>query len=381
MDGCRDGVDDEQAAEDALVRAQFHGLVPDIPRLYATVVIVVAFVFLLLLPVSPVELSGAWAAILIVVAVLRAAHWRRVAQQLESFTVAEMRTHLASINKIGFVLLSVFGSAGFLALLSPDLLLRAVTILAIWAAAIGTACYLSLLPRCSRDMVIGTTACLCGVLAWSGGRTFYISAPLFAVISYAYALQLRRNFHIFRTNVEANRTIAALREEAMRMATTDPLTGLPNRRAFEERLAMLAADARPFAVAAIDLDGFKPVNDAFGHGVGDRALILVAQRLQSLSPSVFAARLGGDEFVLLIEGTDFIESLIQRIIDALSAPYEIEPVPIRIGASGGLAYWRKHGDEDEILKRADAALYLAKAHPDRDQEHESGRCIIVKSAA
>lgn len=368
-------------AEDALVRKQFLAVVPDIPRLYATVIVVVVFVLLLLLPVAPPAIVGAWAAVLVSVAILRGMHWRKVAGRMDSYTVAEKRSQLTRINKTGPFLLAFFVSAGFLVLLTPDLLLRTVTMFAIWAAAVGTAFYLSVLPRCANQMVWGATTCLCMVLVWSGGPVLYVAAALFLAVSYAFGVQLKRNFDQFKAAVDANHTIDQLRREALKMAMTDPLTGLPNRRAFDERLAMLAANEQPFALAAIDLDGFKPVNDAFGHGVGDKVLVLVAQRLLDMSSTVFVARFGGDEFVLLIEGADFVEPILQRAMAAMSKPYEIDRVPIYMGASCGLAFWRKPGDEHDVMKRADAALYLAKARPGRNQELESGRYVIIKSAA
>jgi len=364
-------------SEDLLIREQFRVIVPDLPRLYITLVVVVGFVVILLLPVASPAILGTWATILTSVALSRGVYWWRIGKQLDSYSVAQMSAMLAQIDRIGGSLLVFFTCASLFVLQTPDLLLRTVTMLAIWAAAVGTSFSLAVLPRCSRNMMSGVSVCMCLVFLWSGGRALYIATSLFMAVSIGLIIQLDHNFRSFKGVVEAKHTIDALRREAVGLAMTDALTRLPNRRAFDERLALLAMQARPFSLAAIDLDGFKPVNDVFGHGIGDKVLVEVADRLRRLGGRVFAARCGGDEFILLIEGANFAEPLMQQVIDALSAPYWIEGVSIRIGASCGLAHWRAPGDECDILKRADTALYLAKSQ----HEREAGRSVVIKSAA
>ncbi len=157
-------------------------------------------------------------------------------------------------------------------------------------------------------------------------------------------------------------TISALR----RSAATDPLTGLRNRRAFdtelEEALARSARDRAPLALAVLDVDGFKHVNDRFGHLAGDRALCRVAAVLSGAARSGdIVARLGGDEFAVLFPGAGPEAALAaaRRIATALEldgAEHAL-PLTLSVGLTGA-------GDgphsPDELLGAADAALYQAK---------------------
>lgn len=152
------------------------------------------------------------------------------------------------------------------------------------------------------------------------------------------------------------------------MARCDALTGLPNRVQFRERLSELQAaggDASA-AVLLVDLDRFKAVNDTLGHPVGDLLLRAVAQRLGTcVRPGDLVARLGGDEFAVV--QTDARQpaaarSLAERLVRELSAPFDVEDHQVLVGASVGVALTQDEGsDPDELLKKADLALYDAKA--------------------
>ncbi|MFN3546485.1 MAG: diguanylate cyclase domain-containing protein [Mesorhizobium sp.] len=155
-------------------------------------------------------------------------------------------------------------------------------------------------------------------------------------------------------------------------ARTDHLTELPNRIHLEERLAALCDDlagtteSQPFAVLCLDLDGFKAVNDQFGHGAGDTLLRAVAGRItQAIRDRDIACRVGGDEFVLLLPDTSAAEAsfVASRIIAAISRPYDIGIGDlVRIGASVGSAIASEPGERpQDLLDRADQALYTAKA--------------------
>lgn len=155
-------------------------------------------------------------------------------------------------------------------------------------------------------------------------------------------------------------------------ARTDRLTELPNRIHLEERLAALCdrrmamVDAPPFAVLCLDLDGFKAVNDQFGHAAGDTLLRAVAGRIaQSIRDQDIACRVGGDEFVLLLPDTSAAEAsfVAARLIAAISRPYDIGlDHLVRIGVSIGSAIADDPGERPQaLLGRADQALYSAKA--------------------
>ncbi|WP_244491188.1 putative bifunctional diguanylate cyclase/phosphodiesterase [Paramesorhizobium deserti] len=166
-------------------------------------------------------------------------------------------------------------------------------------------------------------------------------------------------------------SLAAAKDQATRAATEmeyrathDPLTGLLNRSGFMQEAACFASSGTTsFALMLLDLDGFKPINDAFGHKAGDRVLVEVGRRLrESLPGHVLVARLGGDEFAILLDPALCEETpsiLATKLIATVSIPFASFDAG-RIGISIGVCT-SDQLDVDEMLVRADAALYRAKA--------------------
>ncbi|HQR04299.1 MAG: diguanylate cyclase [Proteobacteria bacterium] len=161
------------------------------------------------------------------------------------------------------------------------------------------------------------------------------------------------------------------REAALaRLAHHDPLTGLPNRIAFLDRLSQSIALARRqnnrLALLFLDLDGFKPVNDDHGHETGDQVLCLVARRLlEAMRKSDVVSRFGGDEFVILLADIGNLDNACaaaQKCIDTLSVPMDIDGCRIKVGASIGIALYPEHAVDDgtALITLADAAMYDAK---------------------
>jgi diguanylate cyclase (GGDEF)-like protein/PAS domain S-box-containing protein len=166
--------------------------------------------------------------------------------------------------------------------------------------------------------------------------------------------------------------ITALKASEARLeqlAHHDPLTGLANRASFVERLQQELAEAARrgsrTAVAYLDLDGFKPINDRLGHAAGDAVLAEVGRRvLASVRPQDFAARLGGDEFAVVltgIESTRQAHAIVGRLLAALSTPIAVGPERVTIGASLGVAVAPDDAaDAAALTDLADAAMYAAK---------------------
>ena len=160
------------------------------------------------------------------------------------------------------------------------------------------------------------------------------------------------------------------RETRMRWrAEHDRLTGLFNRDQFEARLADAVRVARDgaggFTLMFVDLDGFKPVNDEYGHSVGDAVLRQVGKRVRAqVRGDDTVARLGGDEFTVLIAGlisAEGAERIAEKVVLTLSQPFRIRDRTVTIGASVGVALFPDHGgDGDKLLAAADAAMYVAK---------------------
>ncbi|MEN9315394.1 MAG: hypothetical protein RIS35_1787 [Pseudomonadota bacterium] len=193
----------------------------------------------------------------------------------------------------------------------------------------------------------------------------YIALALLATVS-AIALYIHR---INRRLAHALAESRAAEHRIRHLAQHDPLTDLPNRALFADRLDEALASTeprgRPLAVMFMDLDDFKPINDTLGHDIGDRLLQEVATRLRGcLRDSDTVARVGGDEFVALLRNvTELSDAMVvaEKLRDAVIRPFEIDGHDVRISASIGIALYPDHGLSDvDLIKHADEAMYEAK---------------------
>lgn len=161
--------------------------------------------------------------------------------------------------------------------------------------------------------------------------------------------------------IEAERIAVEEQFRVGRIANTDPLTGLANRRGFLAFLDQLSGAGWNQALILFDLDGFKPINDTFGHPTGDAMLVEVSNRLQALAGNGLIARLGGDEFALLCDCPNPASAvaIAQRAVDAIGQPFIIEGRKMVISTCAGVSLQTADDLADAML-RADVALYSAK---------------------
>ena len=187
--------------------------------------------------------------------------------------------------------------------------------------------------------------------------------------------RLRRKFDRER---RARMEAEAIAERFTRDALHDPLTGLANRALFLDRLqhslASTGRHEKPLATVLLDLNGFKEINDSYGHAVGDELLCAVARRLMdAVRTADTVARLGGDEFALVIEDvkdSDRLE-ILERIDRAINTPFLLQGQPRQIGGSVGMALSSGNQESSgEMLRRADMAMYAAK------REGKSGHAVF-----
>lgn len=179
---------------------------------------------------------------------------------------------------------------------------------------------------------------------------------------------LVKALHTLRTQVALALGSVTLTAELTMRAMHDMLTGLGNRALLRDRLTGALARSRrtgrPAGVLLLDLNGFKPVNDTYGHDVGDRLLTVVADRLRTcVRTEDTVARLGGDEFVVVAEDLrDKVDAVIiaERIIAALNEPVILDGHELRVPASVGIAMSRTGDTPDDVLRYADVAMYSAK---------------------
>jgi diguanylate cyclase (GGDEF)-like protein/PAS domain S-box-containing protein len=175
-----------------------------------------------------------------------------------------------------------------------------------------------------------------------------------------------------RANVQLKHEIkerVLAQNELAHLAKHDPLTGLPNRILFHEKLQdalkRAAVEKEPIALLLVDLDNFKNVNDTLGHPVGDRLLVDVVTRLNTISnKNYFLSRFGGDEFFVILEKLSdrfLIDAYAREIADLVSQPFVIDAQELHIGCSIGVAIYPDHGgDPNQLIRDADIAMYQAK---------------------
>ena len=193
-----------------------------------------------------------------------------------------------------------------------------------------------------------------------------------ALLAFVLAIRMQ----LSKSLKAANARLESANEELQKRALLDPLTGLPNRVLFEERLMHAASacdceeerivgqNSKRLAVLFVDLDGFKPVNDSFGHAAGDLVLKEAASRLRSIARNRdTVARLGGDEFVLLMEDVRNVTDSTQfanRLVKALAQPFDINGQQVEISGSVGIVVYPDQGRRDKLMAYADAAMYAVK---------------------
>ena len=220
-------------------------------------------------------------------------------------------------------------------------------------------------PPVRASFLIACLAIAAGVFAWSFGRppdamlAFVVVTLLLSVVTGQALLGFENRDLVEQVSRQAD----LFRDRA----TRDVLTGLPNRDEFAGRveLALRGEHYQHVAVLFVDLDGFKDVNDSFGHAVGDELLVEAATRLsQVVRHRDVVARFGGDEFVALIDDCTDESALevAERLRESLSQPYDIAGRDVVVSASIGLARPNVDDDAESALRNADLALYRAKAN-------------------
>ena len=187
-----------------------------------------------------------------------------------------------------------------------------------------------------------------------------------AVVLISLAVLFRLKNHVSNIETELS-DLKANQSKLHKRATRDALTGLANKsqlnRFIHQRIKK--NNKGTFAVMYLDLDGFKKVNDEFGHAVGDRLLSLAAQRMQGmLRESDFIARVGGDEFIIILQSGDELELVgivATQLIAFLGEPFSIGSIACKVGVSVGVAYYPMDGkDAGQLIHNADQAMYVAK---------------------
>jgi len=319
-------------------------------------------------------------AIFLAVCLVRAFMWLRVRNQIVSAERAQNRLKHATISAYVITLAGLAWTLSAYFDTHPDF--RAIVpIFALLACLCACNCLVSL-PKAAFVPLVVCNIPL-GLVMVAADQNLTVAVGLAILV--ATVLQIGLVINQYGEMVRG----IELREEMKHLAETDVLTGLSNRRAFNDALDSLTTagdEAAAFALVVIDLDGFKPVNDRYGHKAGDALLVEVATRLtQSAQPGDIVARIGGDEFALILTNPgkrSETDARIYEMLNVISAPYSFEMATINISASAGYACFPADAaDSVALLEKADDALYAVKHSKYEEPQYDRRRSAAIRHAA
>ena len=362
----------------ALLREQYRSLARLGPYVHGVVILAALAFFGATAPTGPLPGGILLPAALIAVCLFRLISWfqARATVEVEALDLVRRKVRAASV--LGPTLTFAFAVTTAMSQWQDGVAEFALALLAVWVVAVVCAICLNMLASEASIIVVAATAPLI-VAFLARGAELTLSLAALVVIAACFVIRmLDEHFRMFAEIVRSRLVIAEqrraaeeARRAAMTIALTDDLTGLPNRRCFHsllaERIRTATETGEPFALGLIDLDGFKPINDAHGHPVGDQILRDVADRLaKAMDGRGSAARIGGDEFAVLCDGIgarDETVALGQEIQTIFATAFDVSPLGVRLTSACGFALFPSSATEAaELVRLADAALYRAKAN-------------------
>jgi diguanylate cyclase (GGDEF)-like protein len=351
----------------ALVKAQYKAFSRQIPMMYFILLSSTWALASTHLSHAPLELTVGVPVLFTAICVARLWRWWRSRNASPTLEVAAAA--LRSTNRLA-VFIAVAFTVWALSLFSHgDAYLRSHV--AFYMAVTAIVCIVSLMHLRSAAFVVAAIVMgsFIAFFATTGQPTFIAITINVALVSFGMLVMVMVNYRNFAQMITAQQETEALSNQNLRLANLDSLTDLPNRRAcftrLEDDLRAASAVGGRAALGIVDLDGFKPVNDVYGHSTGDRLLVLVGRRLEELAATsgVFMARLGGDEFAFILSGAGSDAELLQfgdSICAALQQPFHLPEATVMIAGSVGIARSDDTTDPGELFDRADYALYQGK---------------------
>jgi diguanylate cyclase (GGDEF)-like protein len=362
----------EAAFNAALLREQYRALARLGPYVHGVVIVAALALFGATAPAG--SLFNALPAALIAVSLFRLVSWFRARANVELEALDHVRRKVRAAGIFGPTLTFAFALTAAISTWQDGVVEFALALITVWV--IAAVCAMCLASE-ARAIIVAATAPLVVAFLARGAELTFVLAPLVAIVSCFVIRMLHENFRMFAEIVrsrfliaESQRAAEEARRAAMTIALTDELTGLPNRRCFQnllaDRIRTATETGESFALGLIDLDRFKPINDVHGHGAGDEILRQVAERLRkAMVGRGSAARLGGDEFAILCDGIGAREQAValgQEIQAIFATPFAVQPLGLRLTCACGFALFPSCAAEpSELVRLADAALYRAKA--------------------
>ncbi|WP_330082544.1 putative bifunctional diguanylate cyclase/phosphodiesterase [Methylocystis iwaonis] len=357
-----------------LVRAQFHAFAKQIPLLYIILSINTAAVVFTFAKFGHPWISLYLPLALCLAGLGRGVTWWRIGRAAVSDDVVVL--YMRRTNRLAFISALAFIAWGMALFPYGDAYAQGQLVFFLGLSLISGAFCLMHLRSAALSVTLFGVAPFSIYFFFAEEGHFRSAAINLALVSLGMIVILMIYNRDFANLVSSRRSLLEkqeetqrLSEENLRLANLDALSGLPNRRALMSQLEEMhraSGEAHTqIAVIFVDLDGFKDVNDAYGHETGDRVIEIVAAELQRLLPEgAVLARLGGDEFAALISASDAAaqaDMFAARVVANLTEPIRIRERAVQIGASVGIACAPQGAcDAGELFRRADAAMYDVK---------------------
>jgi diguanylate cyclase (GGDEF)-like protein len=328
---------------EALLREQYRSLARLGPYVHGVVILAALAYFAAAAPTRSLLDGVLLPVALVSVSVIRFSSWfkARASVELETLDVVQRKVRTSSI--LGPTLTFAFALVTAISTWQDDVAEFALALIGVWVVAAVCAICLNRIANEAIVIIIAATTPLIVAFLARGAELTLCLAALMAIAACFVIRMLDEHFRMFAEIVrsrfviaERQRAAEQAREAAMTIALTDDLTGLPNRRCFQrllaDRIRTATETAEPFALALIDLDGFKPINDVHGHPVGDEILRQVGERLaKAIDGRGSAARIGGDEFAIICDGIGARE-------EAIALGEEIQAISRRRSPCGRSAF-------------------------------------------
>jgi diguanylate cyclase (GGDEF)-like protein len=350
-----------------LLQAQYRAFSQQIPLLYLTLLANTWLLAYSFRDTAPQSLTFYVPAFLTIVCGARLIGWRRSINDAPTHDIVVKA--LGRTNRLASLISVAFASWSIALFPYGDAYGQAQ--IAFYMAITVIACIFCLMHLRSAAVTVAlvVNVAFVGFFGLSGNPAFIATAVNVAVVSFVMLAILMVNYRDFTAMIAAQENAQALSDENFRIANLDPLTGLPNRRQFfahlDREFQRARAGNRRLAVGVMDLDGFKPVNDLYGHATGDALLIEAGNRLREVcGTKLHLARIGGDEFAVVVADVVDDNELLsagRRMCDVLRVPFYLGGATVQVSASIGFAIYPDLADNASALfERADYALFRSK---------------------
>lgn len=364
-----------QPATDDFLLGQYHALRRQIPLMYAVMFINVLFLGIATFRDVPWGMSFGIPILVSLAIIVRAALWMRRRTIVAS--PDQVRRYLRGTIMSAAVLSMIFGTWGSVLFTEAEPVRSVSIALYVFVGAISCCFCLQALPMAGYMVLLFGVAPVTLRLFFASDWSLFSVGANFLIVAILILRTLSTNHAGFKQVLQSRADMLVEQERsraaelgAQDLAYRDPLTGLANRRALGEHLDRIIdrpGSRTHLYLFMLDLDLFKGVNDAYGHGAGDRLLQAVAQRLTLVvDPAGQAFRLGGDEFAVTLElrdnGHQNAVEMADRLVREMAAPFSLAPFSHHIGASIGIACFPSDAaDRETLMQHADIAMYAAKS--------------------